>query len=102
MRPILAFAFCALLTACATAGPRADKVTIQTVNVPVPVACASDPGAKPALADPQAFADAVARAPGVFQVAQTYAAAVQELFNYQARLEAANAGCRAPTKTEVK
>lgn len=95
-RLIILAAACGLLWGCATAGVQPDKVTVQTVQVPVPVACAADPGAKPALADPKAFADAVARASDIFAVAQVYASGVQQMLNWQARLEAANAGCRKP------
>jgi hypothetical protein len=98
IRTSLAIVLCALLTACGTPGIHPDKVTIQTANMPTPVACSADPGQKPPLADPQAFTLAVAAAQDVFGVAKVYAAGHQEDADWIARLEAANAGCRAPTK----
>lgn len=91
----LPLAFVTLLSACTTPGIRPDKVTVQVVKVPTPVACSVSPGTKPELVDPKAFADAVAAAPDLFEVAKLYASARMEAVDYIARLEAANAGCRA-------
>lgn len=91
----LPLAFVTLLSACTTPGIRPDKVTVQVVKVPTPVACSVSPGTKPELVDPKAFADAVAAAPDLFAVAQVYGAGHQEDADWIARLEAANAGCQA-------
>lgn len=88
-------ALCAALAACTTPGIRPDKVTVQVVKVPTPVACSVSPGTKPELVGPKAFADAVAAAPDLFEVAKLYASARMEAVDYIARLEAANAGCQA-------
>lgn len=97
MRRTLTITLCALLSACAHAGIQPDKVTVRTVTLPVPVACAADPGVKPPLTDPKAFADAVAAARDIFTVAQVYAESHMEDADWIARLEAANTGCRAQT-----
>ena len=87
----LAAALCLALAACASAGPRADKVTIQKELVPVATPCSADPGPKPDFADSTA---AIANAGDIFVLATLYAAGRQQHYEYEARLEAANEGCR--------
>lgn len=89
----LSAGLCLVLGACAH-GPGPASPTIQQVLVPVPQTCATDPGPRPVFPDETT---AILAAPNIFERAKLYAAGRQARLDWEARLEAANAGCRAPT-----
>ena len=93
MKPIpLALAACAGLAACA-AGPAPPRLDIQTVDTPVAVPCAVDPGAPPAFPDTDA---AIRATPNIYERARLYAAGRLLRLAWEAKLGAALKGCAAP------
>lgn len=92
-RSNLAVYACLMLAACAHAPSGSAALTIQRVLVPVPQPCAADPGPKPSFPDEAA---AILAAPNLFERAKLYSAGRQARLDWEARLEAANAGCRPP------
>lgn len=96
-RPALSLLLCAALAGCATAPVASVPAIVQPSLVPIAEPCAIDPGPKPAFADPSA---AIAAAPNIYERAKLYAAGRQQRLAWEARLEAANAGCRAAGRGE--
>lgn len=91
-RPALAIVLCAILAGCASAPTGPVSAIVQPSLVPIAEPCAIDPGPRPAFADEPA---AIVAAPNVYERAKLYAAGRQQHLAWEARLEAANAGCRA-------
>lgn len=92
----MAMILCLCLGGCAHAPPAATAPVVQPVLVPLAQACAVDPGPRPDFPDQTA---AILAAPNIFERAQLYAAGRQAHLDWEARLEAANAGCRATAET---
>lgn len=80
------------VAACANTGPRADRAVVQTSLVPVAVPCSADVGPTPDFVD-TAAAIAAVPAGDIYNLAKLYAGGRQQHLEYEARLEAANAGC---------
>lgn len=85
----------ALVGACAAVPEPPRNVVVQPSDVPVTVPCSADPGPAPVFPDAPA---AVAAASNIFERAKLYASGRQVRLAWEARLEAANAGCRAPSR----
>lgn len=88
-------ALCAVsLAGCATAPEL--RIEVREVRIPVPVACAADPGPAPAYPD---TAEALAAAPDVFEGVKLLKAGRLLRQARERELEAALAGCAGlPTK----
>lgn len=85
-------ASCLSLAACGTTGtPQPDRVVVQKSYIPVPTPCAVDPGPEPAWFDTPS---AIETAGTILDLAKIYAAGRQQHIDWEARLKAANAGCR--------
>ena len=78
-----------LLAGCATKAP--PRVITRTVEIPVAVKCAVDPGPRPAYADTP---EALRGAPDLFEKVKLLLAGREQRMARETELEAASAGCR--------
>jgi hypothetical protein len=96
-KTMLSVAVCVALAACATAPEGPQQVSVQISKVPVAEPCAANPGQQPDFPDTPA---AIGAAANIFERAKLYASGRQLRLDWEARLEAANAGCRAATESK--
>jgi hypothetical protein len=96
MRPLIILAVALAVTGCASRSAVApDRVSVQTVDVPVAQPCKVDVGPAPAYPDTVA---AIEGAPDIFERAKLYAAGRLMRISREIVLEAAISACQAPPK----
>ncbi len=92
MRRLTLLAACGALTACTSAAPPPEpQIQVKTVEVPVAVKCAADPGPDPAYADTP---DAIRTAADVFERVKLLLAGRAQRDARIAEVKASAAGCR--------
>ncbi|HKT54700.1 MAG TPA: hypothetical protein VJP88_09630 [Caulobacteraceae bacterium] len=88
---------CSFLGACASALQGPPTAGVQISEIPIAEPCAADPGPRPEFPDTSA---AITAAPDIFERAKLYASGRQMRLDWEARLEAAVAGCRGASRAQ--